>query len=178
MKMMTRDTLSVIVLILAIGALKSCALKVKGSTVIDLERARYTKVQDDMWALVDKAGSQPKHDIEETLYTTYRNLAVSNWTERYRENEFGFLQRFYEWNLVERDLLGIESLWVAFKAFLANQFTTNDFNELAGMDFADTVFHDTQLTMNASMDSIHQIMVKQGFYYKAAMVSLRVMTCN
>lgn len=165
-----RQTLGITAIILTVFCLQTCAMRPKGATVIDLERAKYLKLQDDMWALVDK-GTIAKHDVEEKLYTTFRELAVTNWTERYKEHDFEFLQRFYEWNLVEKDLMGIESLWVAFKSFLANQFTTNDFNELAGMDFADTVFHDKQLTMNASLDGVYRIMVKQGFYYKAAMVS-------
>ncbi|XP_063707840.1 uncharacterized protein LOC134836578 isoform X2 [Culicoides brevitarsis] len=155
-------------LVVALCVAQTWAVRIKGSTEIDIERAKYLKLQDDMWALVEQ-GTIQKHDIEEKLYSTFRDLATSNWTARYKENEFAFLQRFYEWNLVEKDLLGIEGLWGAFKHFLANQFTANDFNELAAMDFADTVFHDKQLTMNGSLDSVHRIMVKQGFYYKAAM---------
>lgn len=170
--MIQKSYILCVTVLLSVLSWQTLAIRVKGSTVIDVERAKYLALQDNLWEFVDKIGSKSKHDIEEHLYTTFRELAYSNWTERYSENAFGFLQRFYEWNLVEKDLLGIESLWNAFKAFLSNQFTTNDFNELAGMDFADTVFHDKQLTMNASLDGVYRIMVKQGFYYKAAMVSL------
>lgn len=166
---MIKSSLGIFALFVAL-ATPTIAMRPKGATLLDLERARYLRLQDDMWALVDK-GTLAKHDVEEKLYKTYRELAVANWTERYNENEFKFLQRFYEWNLVEKDLLGIESMWVAFKGFLTNQFTTNDFNELAAMDFADTVFHDKQLTIDGSLEGVYSIMVKQSFYYKATMVS-------
>uniref|UniRef100_A0A336KP84 CSON013308 protein n=1 Tax=Culicoides sonorensis TaxID=179676 RepID=A0A336KP84_CULSO len=158
-------------IIITLLVIQTHALKPKGATEIDIERTRYLQLQNDMWTLlnVDSNANINKHDVQEKLYTVYRDLAVSNWTDRYKETDFGFLQRFYEWNLVQKDLFAIQTLWDAFKTFLANQFTTSDFNELAGVDFTDTVFHDKQLTMNGSLDGIYRIMVKQGFYYKAAL---------
>lgn len=161
--------LSILLLITILNNLVEC-IKPKGASETDLIRAQYLKLQDDIWALVNKEDI-PKHDVQESLYSTYRDLTISNWTTRYNEDQFKFLRRYYEWNVVEKDIMGIQSLWDAFRTFLANQFATEGFNELAGVDFADTVFHDQQLTMNNSLGSLHLTMVKQGFYYKVALVS-------
>lgn len=143
------------------------AIRPRGASPVDLSRAIYEKQQDDMWSIVKNTNLQ-KHDIQEKMYTRYKSLIDSNWTDRYDEYKFINLKRYYEWNLVEKEVLSIQSLWDEFKKFIQNQFVTENFSELAGTEFADTVFHDKHLAINNSLETIYLSMVTQGFYYKAS----------
>lgn len=141
-----------------------------GITETDLSRAIYQKQQDDLWRIINNKNMR-KSDAQDRIYATYKSLTEQNWTARVDENSFPVLKRFYEWNLLEKDILQIQGMWDEFRNFIQTQYVTENFNELAAIDFTDTVFHDKQLTNNVSLENIHLIMVKQNLYYKVALVS-------
>lgn len=165
--------MKVILILLAACAATICAIRPQGATLIDLSRSIYESEQHDMWNIVNNANIK-KHDVQEKLYTRYKKYIDANWTERYNEYGFNGLKRYYEYSLVEEEILRIQSLWDAFRKFIQNQFVTENFNELAGSEFADTVFHDNKLAINKSLENIYLIMVRQGFYYKVS----GVIKCN
>lgn len=144
----------------------------KGITAVDLSRDIYHKQQDDLWKAINNKNMR-KADVQDRLYATYKSLTEQNWTARIDENSFPILRRFYEWNLLEKDIYKIQGMWDEFRNFIQTQYVTENFNELAAIDFTDTVFHDKQLTNNVSLENIHMIMVKQNLYYKVAIVSLQ-----
>lgn len=141
-----------------------------GVTEVDLSRDLYQKQQDDLWKMIDSKFMRSS-DAQDKIYASYKALTEQNWTARMDEQSFPILKRFYEWNILEQDVYKIQGMWDEFRNFIQTQYVTENFNELAAIDFTDTVFHDKQLTNNESLDNIHSIMVKQNLYYKVALVS-------
>lgn len=162
--------MKLLIVILVALATQAHGLRPQGATIIDISRRNYEVQQDEMWSIVNNTNLQ-KHDIQEKLYTRYKKFIDTNWTARYDEYQFSGLRRYYEYSLVEEEIFRIQSLWDAFKKFIQNQFVTENFSELAGSEFADTVFHDKHLAINKSLENIYLIMVKQGFYYKVSGVA-------
>lgn len=146
-------------------------IRPNGISDVDISREVYSNLQDDMWRVINS--KMRKTDAQDRVYATYKTLTERNWTERITDDSFPIMKRFYEWNLLEKDIYKIQGMWDEFRNFIQSQYVTENFNELAAIDFTETVFHDKQLTLNESLDQMHLIMVQQNLYYKTATVSPR-----
>ncbi|XP_062700151.1 uncharacterized protein LOC109408928 isoform X2 [Aedes albopictus] len=177
---------SLVILAVAIVALLSrgsdAARKLKGSTDVDSLRHRYFELEKRAWTIVnqiDKVDNQKEDDrrlqrniILKELIDIYSGFANDDLgpENAYDEDDYFILKRFYEWQLLEQDLINVHKLFDAIRQFMANRNSLPaddaDF-ELASMDITDTVLSDPHFPVNATLDEIDRIMIRQGMYYKA-----------
>lgn len=175
----------VIAVILSFSRGSEAARKLKGSTDVDALRHRYFELENRAWTIVnqiDKVDNQKEEDrrlqrniILKELIDIYAGFANDDLgpENTYDEDDYFILKRFYEWQLLEQDLINIHKLFDAIRQFMRNknQLPGEDPDfELASMDITDTVLSDPHFPVNATLDEIDRIMVRQGMYYKAQLV--------
>ncbi|XP_053681824.1 uncharacterized protein LOC128732574 [Sabethes cyaneus] len=158
------------------------ARKLKGSTDVDNLRHRYFELESRAWTIVnqiDKVDNQKEDDqalqrniVLKELINIYSSFANDDLGPdgTYDEDDYFILKRFYEWQLLEQDLINVHKLFDALRQFLKNKnnLPADDADfKLASMDLADTVLGDPQFPVNATLEQIDMIMIRQGLYYKA-----------
>ncbi|XP_055526442.1 uncharacterized protein LOC129719078 isoform X2 [Wyeomyia smithii] len=158
------------------------ARKLKGSTDVDSLRHRYFELESRAWTIVnqmDKVENQKEDDqalqrniVLKELINIYSDFANNDLgpAGTYDEDDYFILRRFYEWQLLEQDLINVHKLFDALRQFLKNKnkLPADDADfKLASMDLADTVLGDPQFPVNATLNQIDLLMIRQGLYYKA-----------
>lgn len=172
----------VIVAAAMICGLSEGARKLKGSTDVDALRHRYLALESRAATLVgqlDSVENQKEEDrsamrnvVLRELLEIYGGFASEDLgaDDTYNEEDYEILTRFYEWQLLQSDLINVHKLFDAFRSFVRNknQLPRDDPDlELASLDLADTVLSDPHFPVNGTLDQIDTIMVRQGVYYKA-----------
>ncbi|XP_055585663.1 uncharacterized protein LOC129738473 [Uranotaenia lowii] len=158
------------------------ARKLKGSTDVDALRHRYFELENRAWTIVnqiDKVENQKEDDrnlqrsiILKEIMDIYTGFASDDLgpDNTYDEDDYFILKRFYEWQLLEQDLINVHKLFDAMREFMKNKRSVSvddpDF-ELASVDITDTVLSDPRFPVNATLEQIDTIMIRQGLYYKA-----------
>uniref|UniRef100_U5EP73 Putative secreted protein n=1 Tax=Corethrella appendiculata TaxID=1370023 RepID=U5EP73_9DIPT len=170
-------------LIISLISYGNCVNKIKGSTNIDQLRHSYLEtVEKPAWNLVNQIQDNDNNEISklneqrlnilEKIIELYSDFALKTLNTKYKYDEFDYLilKRFYEWQLLEKDLISIHTLFDAFRQYLQHQhsISMNDMDfELASIDIAETVLKDPHWPTNDTLKQIETIMLKQGLYYKA-----------
>ncbi|XP_058830644.1 uncharacterized protein LOC131689510 isoform X2 [Topomyia yanbarensis] len=174
----------VVVVVVAASLILECdaARKLKGSTDVDTLRHRYLELESRAWTIVnqiDKVENQKDEDrvlqrnivLKELIgiYSGFANdeLGPDN---TYDEDDYFILKRFYEWQLLEQDLINVHKLFDALRQYMKNknQLPADDADlELASTDLADTVLSDPHFPVNSTLEQIDTIMIRQGLFYKA-----------
>lgn len=165
------------------GSPALAARKLKGSTDVDDLRHRYFELENRAWTIVnqiDKVENQKDEDrvlqrnvILKELIAIYAGFASDELgaDSTYDEDDYFILKRFYEWQLLEQDLINVHKLFDALRQFMGKNrqhLPADDADfELATMDLTDTVLSDPHFPVNATLEQIDTIMVRQGLYYKA-----------
>lgn len=175
----------VVVVVATICGLSEGARKLKGSTDVDALRHRYLALESRAATIVgqmDKVENQKEEDrsamrnvVLKELLEIYGGFASEDLgaDDTYNEEDYEILTRFYEWQLLQSDLINVHKLFDAFRSFVRNknQLPRDDPDlELASLDLADTVLSDPHFPVNGTLDQIDTIMVRQGVYYKAQLV--------
>ncbi|XP_021694805.1 uncharacterized protein LOC5564091 isoform X2 [Aedes aegypti] len=181
-RLSSKVILVVVAVIALLGSGSDAARKLKGSTDVDALRHRYFELENRAWTIVnqiDKVDNQKEDDrrvqrniILKELIDIYSGFANDDIgpENSYDEDDYYILKRFYEWQLLEQDLINVHKLFDAIRQFMANrnQLPADDADfELASMDITDTVLSDPQFPVNSTLDEIDRIMIRQGMYYKA-----------
>lgn len=176
---------AVAVVMLAICGPSEGARKLKGSTDVDALRHRYLELESRAMTIVsqmDKVENQKEEDraamrnvVLKELLEIYSGFANGDLgaEDTYNEEDYEILTRFYEWQLLQSDLINVHKLFDAFRQFMKNknQLPRDDPDlELATLDLTDTVLSDPHFPVNGTLDQIETIMVRQGVYYKAQLV--------
>lgn len=172
----------VVVAAATICGLSEGARKLKGSTDVDALRHRYLALESRAATIVgqlDSVENQKEEDrsamrnvVLKELLEIYGGFASEDLgaDDTYNEEDYEILTRFYEWQLLQSDLINVHKLFDAFRSFVRNknQLPRDDPDlELASLDLADTVLSDPHFPVNGTLDQIDTIMVRQGVYYKA-----------
>lgn len=158
--------LTVFTVILACGLWPTSTALLKGATKLDELRAYYLLIEQNMWRIAETETDQ-NHALQQ-LFEGHRVFIDENLSKVYTESDFKILNTVYEWKLLETDIITMNKLFEAFR-FLLQQ-NHEHFDELAATDFADTVFKDEHWPVNGTLETIFNIMIKQGMYYKAMLV--------
>lgn len=143
------------------------AIKQKGASEIDDARSAYIQLENASWAIVENDVDR-KHVLK-YLFDGHRNFAAQHLKRNFYGSEFIILEKFYEWKLLEKDLMTLNSLFETFRLLLDQHVDVYD--DLVNNDFAETVLTDKHFPINETLDQIENIMVKQSLYYRAAQVS-------
>lgn len=142
------------------------AIKQKGSSDIDNIRQLYIQLENQSWSIVNNKTDQ--NSILRYLFDGHRNFAQQYLKRNFLGSEFIILEPFYEWKLLEKDLMTINSLFETFRLLLDQH--VDDYDRLMNNDFAETVLTDKHFPINDTMDQIENIMIKQSLYYRALQV--------
>lgn len=167
-----RVILTALTVILACGLWPTSNALLKGVTKLDELRAYYLLIEQNMWRIAQTETDQ-NHALQQ-LFEGHRVFIDENLSKIYTESDFKILNMVYEWKLLETDIITMNKLFEAFR-FLLQQ-NHEHFDELAATDFADTVFKDEHWPVNATLDTIYNIMIQQGMYYKAMLVGDNILS--
>lgn len=155
--------------------MSGCAAWQRGITAIDVTRDKYFDLELNLWNTLDNVNQL---DGLKQIFQQHRTFADEYFSDKVTPgnsgggNEFIVLDTFYEWKVLEKDLITLNNLFEAFRMPL--QEYVNEFNELALHDLTETVLNDEYFPVAKTMDQIENIMVKQGLYYKAMLVGFVV----
>lgn len=172
----------VVALVATILGSSEGARRLKGSTDVDELRHRYLELESRAMTIVSQMDTVENQKEEDR--TAMRNVVLRELIEiysgfasgdlgaddTYNEDDYAILTRFYEWQLLQSDLINVHKLFDAFRQFMRNknQLPRDDPDlELASLDLTDTVLSDPHFPVNGTLDQIDTIMVRQGVYYKA-----------
>lgn len=145
------------------------ALKQKGASSIDFTRHNYLQLENTSWSVVENDINQK--NVLNSIFDIHRAFVDKYLRQDFYGNEFIILEPIYEWKVLEKDLLSLNSLFDTFRQLLG-QYVDSNYDERAISDFAETVLTDKHWPVNETLDQIENIMVKQGLYYKALLVGI------
>jgi hypothetical protein len=155
--------------LLQISSIQAQSTAGMGATEIDYLRHDFLQLEQELWKIINNVRLSQSDRLEEA-YRRFKDYISDRLTINYNEDVYLTLKRFYEWQLLEQEVLTLNNLFEAFKNFLSHQLASQ-FEELAALDFAETVLSDSKWPVNQTLEQIDLIMLKQGLYYKAATVS-------
>lgn len=147
----------------------------QGATECDFIRDEYINLETSLWDKYINKDGLSKNYILYTIIDQHHTFLKKYLRDFYEEKHYNVLQRFYEWNLVEKDVLEIHNLFEATRHFLDNEMKVGDkvtggFDERAGLDLAETVLHDPQWPVNTTIEQLNSIIIGQGLYYRSISV--------
>lgn len=147
---------------------------------IDIVRSRYLKVEQQLWDMLNDETSvaiREQNKQLQRIFETHRQFVgehIDPILKRISDEPSGdgggfiVLNRFFEWQQLQQDLINVNSLFEAFRVPLDKY--VDDFDELALNDFTETVLHDNKLAVGIALEHIKTIMVGQALYYRAMIV--------
>lgn len=163
--------------------------KLKGVTSIDQMRYDYLKLEDQAWKIVLNNTLSEKTKIS-SIYEIYNVIAKDKLKGQYVESDYLILKRFYEWSILEEDLINIHQLFEAFRRIIENQMNINDNNigsdydvptntlnndnKRVDLDFTETILNDNKWPVNKTYEQIYDILIKQGLYYRTITLGVSI----
>lgn len=163
--------------------------KLKGVTSIDQMRYDYLKLEDQAWKIVLNNTLPEKTKIS-SIYEIYNVIAKDKLKGQYVESDYLILKRFYEWSILEEDLINIHQLFEAFRRIIENQMNINDNNigsdydvptntlnndnKRVDLDFTETILNDNKWPVNKTYEQIYDILIKQGLYYRTITLGVSI----
>lgn len=164
--------------------------KLKGVTTIDQMRYDYLKLEDQAWKIVLNNTLSEKTKIS-SIYEIYNIIAKDKLKGQYVESDYLILKRFYEWSILEEDLINIHQLFEAFRRIIENQMNLNDSNNIGldydvpsnalnndnkrvDLDFTETILNDNKWPVNKTYEQIYDILIKQGLYYRTITIGVSI----
>lgn len=133
----------------------------------DILRASCIQFEAELWSDIENGVDQPsvgRHILEE-----FRKFVAANLTENFVGNNYVFMERVYEWKLLEKDLISLNNIFDVLRPMLDKQFDRIERHELT--DFTETVLSDPVYSVNETLNKIQNIMINQGLYYRMTLVS-------
>lgn len=143
----------------------------KGITTIDLCRTKLLDMELNLWNTLD---NMDQINGLKQIFNEYRGFVdahlSANATQADAGNGFIVLDQIFEWKVLDKDLTAVHNLFDAFALSLQKYYV--NFDELALNDLTETILNDEYFPVAKTMEQIENIMVKQGLYYKAALVGI------
>lgn len=137
------------------------------ATPTDVLRASFVHFEQELWSIIENGVDQPS--VGRHIMDEYRKFVAANLTQNLIGNNYVFMERVYEWKILEKDILSLDNLFNAFRPILNRRFDPEEQRALT--DFTETVLSDEQFPVNETLNKIENIMIKQGLYYRVALVS-------
>lgn len=152
----------------------TCHVCVQGQgIVVDVDRSDYIALEENSWSVIEN-GVDHTESLKQIM-RNYRQFVEDHMTSEQSVNDFIAFDKIYEWKLLQQSLMTLNNLFEACRLMLSQY--VEEFDNLALNDFAETVLFDKDWPVNQTLDEIENIMVKQGLYYKATLVSCPVDYC-
>lgn len=137
------------------------------ATPTDVLRATFVHFEQELWSIIENGVDQPsvgRHILDE-----YRKFASANLTQNFIGNDYVFMERVYEWKILEKDIFSLNNIFDVLRPMLEKSFDQIERHELT--DFTETVLSDPVFSVNETLNKIDNIMIKQGLYYRVGLVS-------
>lgn len=175
---MIMKTLSLVLVLLALQTcLKGAySYRYQGSTESDYVRGSYVQLENNLWQkVVNKESLYTQNERLFKIFNQHYAFVQQYLDKNYDGDDFNVLQRFYEWNVLETDLINVHKLFETFRQNLEHELESNDkkegdFNERANLDLIETILDDPLWPINATIEKINLVISGQGLYYKAVAV--------
>lgn len=148
----------------------TCYVSVQGQIngiQTDVARNEYLTMEENSWSVIEN-GIDHVQSLKQII-KLYRQFIEDKLTSQLSVNDFIMFDKIYEWKVLQQNLITLNSLFEAYRLMLSQY--VEEFDNLALNDFAETVLFDKDWPVNQTLDQIENIMVKQGLYYKATLVS-------
>lgn len=139
----------------------------------DMLRASFVHFEQELWSIIENGVDQPsvgRHILDE-----YRKFVEANLTQNFIGNNYVFMERVYEWKILEKDIFSLNNIFEVFRPILEKRFDQIERHELT--DFTETVLSDPLYSVNDTLNKIENLMIKQGLYYRVALVSFDLGCC-
>lgn len=143
---------------------------------IDAVREEYLSLEQSLWQHLDRSTNNRNAEQQlRKIIDSHRRFVHQHMQSTWEEDKYQILNH-YEWSLLERDLMQIEHLFGVFHNYLRAQHNNvEDIDEKSLMDVTENALrNDRTFSMARIFQDIELIMVKQTMYYRAMMVSLKV----
>lgn len=139
---------------------------------IDAVREECISLEKSLWKHLNRISfNRSDEQLARKVIDTHRLFINENMSSTWTEGKYHILNH-YEWSILERDLLLIESMFGFFMRFVNDHGNSVDLEERAVMDLAESVLrNDNIFSMDRIFQDIELIMVKQALYYRALVVS-------
>ncbi|KAI9581954.1 hypothetical protein GQX74_011449 [Glossina fuscipes] len=139
---------------------------------IDAVREECISLEKSLWQNLNRISSNRSiEQLARKVIGTHRLFINENMSSTWTEGKYHILNH-YEWSILERDLLLIESMFGFFMRFVNDRGNSVDLEERAVMDLADSVLRNDKIfSMDRIFQDIELIMVKQALYYRALVAS-------
>lgn len=130
------------------------------------QRNDYLRMEADLWNSFENGVDQAS--MLRKILIDHKSFADAFFKDNeYEQMDFSLFTKIYEWDELSNRLVPLRSLYESFQPIVDKNVVKIDRRELE--DLAQTVVDETKL-INETMDSIENIMVKQGTYHKVQLV--------
>lgn len=133
------------------------------ATSPDVLRASYMRFEQELWSTIENGVDQSS--VGQHIFDEYWKFVAANLTEDYRGNSYLFMERVYEWKLLETDILIVNTTFDLFRPKLETRFDKTDRNTIIG--WAENVVYN----LNERLSQMEYIITTQGLYYRLSLVS-------
>uniref|UniRef100_A0ABK9ND08 Uncharacterized protein n=1 Tax=Glossina morsitans morsitans TaxID=37546 RepID=A0ABK9ND08_GLOMM len=139
---------------------------------IDAVREECISLEKSLWQHLNRISfNRSDEQLARKVIDTHRLFINENMSSTWTEGKYHILNH-YEWSILERDLLLIESMFGFFMRFVNDHGNSVDLEERAIMDLAESVLRNDKIfSMDRIFQDIELIMVKQALYYRALVAS-------
>ncbi|XP_004527139.1 uncharacterized protein LOC101457975 isoform X2 [Ceratitis capitata] len=162
-------TLTVIGLYLTIFAQAQSKLQIPDLQV-DATRREFFALEESLWRYMEKDGISKSSQLRKVFDST-RNYINDHIQNNFEVGRYDILNH-YEWSLLERDLLQIDSIFGYYKNFINEHNNISELNERAVLDICESVLrNDNTFSMSRIFQDVELVMVKQTLYYRAMLES-------
>lgn len=146
----------------------TCYVSVQGQGIqIDAVRSEYLGLEENSWSIIEN-GIDHTQSLNQII-RNYQQFIEDKLKSPQSVNDFITLDKIYEWKILQTSLMTLDTLFEAYRLLLSQ--SLQKFETLSLNDFAETALLDKDWPVNQTLDEIENIMVKQGLYYKATLVS-------
>lgn len=136
---------------------------VNEATSPDVIRASFMHFEQELWSTIENGVDQSS--VGQHILDEFRKFVAANLTEDFRGNSYLFMERVYEWKLLETDILVVNNTFDSFRPELEKRFDQIDPKIIT--DWAETVLYN----LNERLIQMENIIIKQGLYYRLSLVS-------
>lgn len=146
----------------------TCYVSVHGQGIqIDAVRSEYIGLEENSWSIIEN-GIDHTQSLSQII-KNYHKFVEDQLKSPQSVNDFITLDKIYEWKILQANLMTLNNLFEAYRLILSK--SLDEYDNLALTDLAEAVLTDKDWPVNETLDEIENIMVKQGLYYKATLVS-------
>lgn len=139
----------------------------------DVLRSSFVHFEQGLWSEfengIDQLSNQNNPGSVEIVLSAFREFVAANLSQNFIGNDFMFMENVYEWKILEKDIFSLNNIFEVFRPMLEKHSDQIFRRELT--DFTETVLSDPLYSVNETLNKIENIMIKQGLYYKVALVS-------